>query len=91
MGRYYRKPRAYLEQVYNGHFMLERTKTWIAKDAFGNYVTSASTRKDCEALCRCMGYCPEKDTVRASVLEKLREETAPPKASGPSKHRESER
>jgi len=83
-----------LEQVFNGHFMLERTKTWIAKDAFGNYVTSASTRKDCEALCRRMGYSPEKDMVslpRASVLKKLREETAPSKASGPSKDRKPER
>lgn len=91
MGRHYRKPRAYLEQAYDGHFLLERTKTRVAKDTFGNYVTSARTRKDCEALCRRKGYCPEKDTVsrpKASVLKKLREETAPSKAPGPSKGRE---
>lgn len=94
MGKRYRKPRVHLEQVYNGHFMLEPLKSWVARDDFGNYVTSARRRKDCEALCRQMGYCPERDTVsrpKASILKKLQEPPAPSKASGPSRGKEQER
>lgn len=94
MGKRYRKPRVHLEQVFNGHFMLEPTKSWVARDDFGNYVTSAKRRKECEALCRQMGYCPERDAVsrpKGSILKKLQEADAPPKASGPSKRREPER
>ena len=94
MGKRYRKPRAYLRQYYNGHFMLERTKSWVARDAFGNYVASASTRKACEEQCRRMGYCPERDTIslpRSSILKKLQETPTPHKASGPSKGKEQER
>lgn len=94
MGKRYRKPRVHLEQVYNGHFMLEPLKSWVARDDFGNYVTSARRKKDCEALCRQMGYRPERDTVsrpKPSVLKKLQEANVPPKASGPSKGREQER
>ena len=94
MGKRYRKPRVHLEQVFNGHFMLEPLKSWVARDDFGNYVTSARRRKDCEALCRQMGYCPERDTVarpKASILKKLQEAPPPSKASGSSKGKEQER
>ena len=94
MGKRYRKPRVHLEQVLNGHFMLEPLKSWVARDDFGNYVTSARRRKDCEALCRQMGYCPERDTVsrpKASILKKLQEAPPPSKASGSSKGKEQER
>ena len=94
MGKRYRKPRVHVEQVFNGHFMLEPLKSWVARDDFGNYVTSARRRKDCEALCRQMGYCPERDTVsrpKASILKKLQEAPPPSKASGSSKGKEQER
>ena len=94
MEKRYRKPRVHLEQVFNGHFMLEPLKSWVARDDFGNYVTSARRRKDCEALCRQMGYCPERDTVsrpKASILKKLQEAPPPSKASGSSKGKEQER
>ena len=94
MGKRHRKPRVHLEQVFNGHFMLEPLKSWVARDDFGNYVTSARRRKDCEALCRQMGYCPERDTVsrpKASILKKLQEAPPPSKASGSSKGKEQER
>ena len=94
MGKRYRKPRVHLEQVFNGHFMLEPLKSWVARDDFGNYVTSARRRKDCEAMCRQMGYCPERDTVsrpKASILKKLQEAPPPSKASGSSKGKEQER
>lgn len=94
MGKRYRKPRAYLEQYYNGHFMLERTKSWVAKDAFGNYVASAGTRKECEEQCRRMGYCPESDAVslsKSSVLKKLQGTPTPQKAPDPAKAKEQER
>lgn len=57
----YRKPIAYLKQYYNGYFMLERTKEWRAVDCFGNYVTSARTKKECEEVCRRLGYVPKSD------------------------------
>ena len=93
MRKRYSKPRVHLEQYYNGYFMLERTKSWVAKDDFGNYVTSARTRKECEAECRRLGYCPERDVVslaKPSVLKKLQEAAAPSKVSSPSKGREQE-
>ena len=73
--------------------MLERTKSWVARDDFGNYVASARTRKECEAECRRLGYCPERDAVslpKPSVLKKLQEATVSPKVSGPSRGKEQE-
>ena len=52
------KPRAYLEKVCNGGFMLEYTYRWIAKDRYGHQVASGKTRKECEAECRHYGYVP---------------------------------
>lgn len=74
--------------------MLERTKSWVARDTFGNYVASARTRKQCEEQCRHMGYCPEMDTVslsESSVLKKLKETPVSHKTSGISKGKEQER
>ena len=93
MRKRYRKPRVHLEQCYNGYFMLERTKSWVARDDFGNYVTSARTRKECEDKCRRLGYCPERDVVslpKPSVLKKLQETTVSSKVSSPSRDKEQE-
>lgn len=52
------KPRAYLERVAVGWFMLDTVYMWIAEDTWGNRVASGRTRKECEANCRRAGYVP---------------------------------
>ena len=55
-----RKPRAYLEKVCNGWFMLSPTYTWVARDYWGNAVGYGRTRKACKQDCRYHGYVPER-------------------------------
>ena len=53
------KPRAYLTLERNGWWMGEYTYTWVARDTWNNYITSARIKKDCEKNCRYYGYVPE--------------------------------
>ena len=52
---------AYIKPYYNGYFMFERTRTWIARDRFGNQVAGGRTRKECESETRRAGYTPVRD------------------------------
>ncbi|WP_300346020.1 hypothetical protein [uncultured Oscillibacter sp.] len=61
MGKHHRKPKAYLKQYYNGYFMFERAKVWIATDTFENFIASGRTREECEAECRRKGYRPVRE------------------------------
>lgn len=60
MSRQY-KPRAYLEKVCNGWFMLEPCYTWVAREYWGSAVAYGHTRKECEAECRYKGYVPVRE------------------------------
>lgn len=53
-----RKPRAYLSQICTGHFMLNPTFAWIARDDCGSEVARGRTRKLCEQYTRWAGYVP---------------------------------
>lgn len=55
-----RKPRVYLEKEIIGQFMLEPTVKWVARDFWGNMITTGDTRRECEAECRLHGYVPER-------------------------------
>lgn len=54
-----RKPRAYLEKHKTGYWGFEPIYAWIAYDPWGNYITQARLKKDCERNCREKGYVPE--------------------------------
>lgn len=55
------KPKAYLEKVQNGWFMLEPHFTWVAREYWGSAVAYGSTRKECEQNCRDRGYVPVRE------------------------------
>lgn len=51
---------AYLTKEIIGHFMFELTVRWIARDYWGNWITSGRTRKECEQNCRDLNYTPKR-------------------------------
>lgn len=55
-----RKESAYLKRESIGWFGFEQVVKWIARDTWGNWVTSGKTRKECEANCRIHGYVPRR-------------------------------
>ncbi len=55
-----RKKSAYLKRESIGWFGFELVVKWIARDTWGNWVTSGKTRKECEANCRMHGYVPRR-------------------------------
>ena len=55
-----RKESAYLKQEVTGWFMFEYTARWVARDSYGNWITSGRTRRECEQNCRCMNYTPRR-------------------------------
>ena len=56
-----RKPRAYLRKIRSGYWGFEYSYAWRADDAWGNYITQARTRKECEREVRERGYAPTDD------------------------------
>jgi len=54
------KKSAYLTREMTGHFMLTPTVSWIARDTWGNWITSGRTRKECEQNCRDLNYVPRR-------------------------------
>ena len=55
-----KKPTAWLKKESIGWFGFEQVVKWIARDTWGNWVTSGKTRKECEANCRTYGYVPRR-------------------------------
>lgn len=53
-----RKPRAYIEHLFDGFFVFSPEYIWRGIDNRGNLVSYGHTRKECERDARSRGYVP---------------------------------